>query len=121
MAGGTDEVEASVDAQVDLVLTSRLLLLEHVRLVLVVEELDDGHPRVPVVHVVTEAGGVDHGQPDLEELFLQLGLGDLDLHGLVDLLGVPSLVVGIVLDRRREQSVDEGRLSQARLSSHLRG
>ena len=49
-------------AQVDLVAAARLLLLQHVRLVLVVEELDDGHPRVAVVDVVAEAGRVDDGK-----------------------------------------------------------
>jgi hypothetical protein len=48
-----------VHAEVDLVLAARLLLLEHIGLMLVVEELDDGHPRVAVVDVVAEAGGVD--------------------------------------------------------------
>ena len=38
----------------------------------------------------------------LEELLLQLGLGNLNLDGLVDLLLVPSLVIGIVLDGSRE-------------------
>ena len=32
---------------------------------------------------------------------------------------VSSLVVGVVLDRGGEEGVDEGRLSQARLSSNL--
>lgn len=44
VAGGTDEVQAGVDTEVDLVLAAGLLLLKHVRLVLVVKELDDGHP-----------------------------------------------------------------------------
>jgi hypothetical protein len=55
----------------------------------------------------------------LEELLLQLSLGDLDLDGLVDLLLVSSLVVGIVLNRRREKCVDEGSLSQAGFTSDL--
>jgi hypothetical protein len=59
VAGGADEVEAGVHAEVDLVLAAGLLLLEHIGLMLVVEELDDGHPRVAVVDVVAEAGGVD--------------------------------------------------------------
>ncbi len=55
----------------------------------------------------------------LEELLLELSLGNLNLHGLVDLLLVPPLVIGIVLDGSREQGVDERRLSQARLASNL--
>lgn len=41
---GSDEVEASVHPHIDLVRTTGLLLLEHVRLMLVVQELDDGLP-----------------------------------------------------------------------------
>ena len=44
VAGGTDEVQAGVDAEVDFLHAARLLLLEHVALVLVVEKLDDGLP-----------------------------------------------------------------------------
>ena len=64
VAGRADEVEAGVDAEVDLVLPAGLLLLQHVRLVLVIEELDYGHPRIPVVDVVAEAGGIDDGKTD---------------------------------------------------------
>ncbi|KAG9766064.1 cdc12 like protein, partial [Aureobasidium melanogenum] len=42
VTSGTDEVQTGVDAQVDALTTTGLLLLEHVGLVLVVEELDDG-------------------------------------------------------------------------------
>lgn len=55
----------------------------------------------------------------LEELLLQLSLCDLDLDGLVDLLLVSPLVIGIVLDGRGEQGVDEGGLSEARFASNL--
>jgi hypothetical protein len=117
VAGGTDKVEAGVHAEVDLVLAARLLLLEHVGLMLVVEELDDGHPRVAVVDIVAEAGGVDDSKANLEELLLQLSLGDLDFDRLVDLLLVPALVIGVVLDGGGEERVDEGGLAQARLAS----
>jgi len=66
VAGGADEVQARVHTEIDLVLATGLLFLKHVRLVLVVEELDNGHPRVPVVHVVAEAGCVDNGQADCD-------------------------------------------------------
>jgi len=54
----------------------------------------------------------------LEELLLQLGLGDLDLDGLVDLLGVTAAVVGVVLDGGGEEGVDKGGLAQARLAGN---
>lgn len=55
----------------------------------------------------------------LEELLLKLGLCDLDLDGLVDLLLVSPLVIGIVLDGRGEEGVDEGGLAEARFASNL--
>jgi len=64
VASGADEVQAGVNTEIDLIRAARLLLLKHVRLMLVVEELDDGLPRVAVVDVVTETGGVDNGQTD---------------------------------------------------------
>ena len=62
MASRADEVQTGVDTEIDLLLTARLLLLEHVGFVLVVEELDDGHPRVTVVDVVSESRGINDGQ-----------------------------------------------------------
>lgn len=64
VACGPDEVQAGVDTQVDLIGAARLLLLQHVRFMLVVQELDDGLPRVAVVHIVAEAWGVNDGKAD---------------------------------------------------------
>ena len=93
MACRLDEVEAGVDAEVDLLLALGLLLLAHVRLVLVVNEVDDGSPRVTVVDVVAEARGINDGELRLELLLLELGLDDLDLGELVELLVVAATVV----------------------------
>lgn len=54
----------------------------------------------------------------LEELLFQLSLCNLDLDGLVHLLGVSALVVCVVLDGGREKGVDEGRLSKAGFTSN---
>ena len=59
VAGGADEVQAGVHAEVNLFQAARLLLLQHVRLMLIIQELDDGHPRVTVVDIVAKARGVD--------------------------------------------------------------
>jgi hypothetical protein len=42
VAGRPDEVQASMDAKVTLLAALGLLLLDHVRLMLVVNEVDDG-------------------------------------------------------------------------------
>jgi hypothetical protein len=44
MSSRSDEVQTCVNTEIDLVNAARLLLLEHVRLMLVVQKLDDGHP-----------------------------------------------------------------------------
>ena len=64
VASRANEVQAGVHAEIDLIAALRLLLLQHERLVLVIEELDDGLPGVAVVDVVAEARGVDDGQTD---------------------------------------------------------
>ena len=63
--------------------------------------------------------GRDLARRTLEELLLELSLGDLNLDRLVHLLVVSSLVVGIVLDGGGEKGVDEGCLSKTRLASNL--
>lgn len=98
MSGRADEVEAGVDTEIDLLCTAWLLLLEHIRLMLIVKELDNWLPGVAVVDIVAKARCVDDGQSDLEELLLKLGLCDLNLDSLVDLLVVTALVVGVVFD-----------------------
>lgn len=62
VSGGSDEVQASVHTHVNLVGTAGLLLLEHVRLMLVIQELDDGLPRITVVDIVAEAGGINDSE-----------------------------------------------------------
>lgn len=82
-----------MDPQIRLFIPLGLLLLTHVRLMLVVNEFDDGHPRVTVVDVVTEAGGINDSELDFELLLFKLCLDDLDLSQLVKLLVVPPVVV----------------------------
>lgn len=86
---------------------------------LIVQELDNWHPRIAVVDIVSEARGINNCQTDyevsvasnctclssthtFEELLLELGLCDLDFNGLVDLLCVSALVIRVVLDRSGE-------------------
>jgi hypothetical protein len=105
-----------VYAQVSLLLALGLLLLAHIRLMLVVDELDDGGPGVAVVDVVPEARGVDDGELDLELLLLELGLDDLDLGELVELLDMASAVVLCGRQLGGEEGVDERRFAQSRLA-----
>lgn len=117
MPSGTDEVKACMHAQIDLVGAAWLLLLQHIALVLVVEEFDDGLPAIAVVDVVAEPGSVDNGQAHLEKFLLQFGLGDLNFDRLVNLLGMAAAVIGVILNGCGEEGVDERRLAQPRLTS----
>lgn len=46
---------------------------------LVIDELDNGGPRVGVVDVVAKSRGVDDSELDFELFLLELGFDDLDL------------------------------------------
>lgn len=71
MTGRADKVQASMNAHVDLPCTSRLLFLDHVTLVLIIQEFDDWNPAVSVVHIVSKTGSVDDSQLDLKVLLFE--------------------------------------------------
>ena len=116
MPSWPNEVQASMDTQVGLLRALGLLLLSHICLMLVVNEVDDGAPRVAVVHVVAKARGVDDSELDLELFLLELSLDNLNLSELVKLF---VMAPAVVLGRRelgRKKGVDESRLAQPRLA-----
>ena len=106
-----------MDAHVELLATIWLLLLAHVALVLVIDKVDDGGPRVLVVDIVAKPRGVDDCKLDPELFLLEFGLDDIDLGVLV--LELLCVSIGIVAGRcelGREQGVDQCRLAQPRLA-----
>ena len=72
VAGGADKVQAAVDTHVAELLALGLLVLTHVRLVLIIDKVHNGHPAVAVVGVVAESGCINDGQFDVELLLLEL-------------------------------------------------
>jgi hypothetical protein len=94
--GRANEIQARVHAQVGLLVTLRLLLLAHIRLVLVVNEVDDRRPRVAVVDIVSKTRRVDNSELDFELLLFELCLDDVHFRKLVELLMMTAIVV---LDR----------------------
>ena len=70
VSGWADEIQAGVYTHIDLVCTPRLLLLQHVRLVLVVEKLDDRLPGIAVVDIVTKSRGINNSQANYTAQFL---------------------------------------------------
>ena len=138
MTSWADEIQASMYTEVDLFGSARLLLLKHVRLMLIIQEFDDGLPRIAVVDVVPETGSVDNGEANygrlvmvcrrywlygygctLEEFLLELSFCNFDFHSFVNLLGVPSSMVCVIFDGGGEEGVYERRLAKARLASNL--
>jgi hypothetical protein len=59
---------------------------------LIVNEVDDGGPRITVVNVVTESRCVNHCELDFELLLFKLRLDDLNFGELVQLLVVTPVV-----------------------------
>lgn len=59
------------------------------------------------------------GELTFKELLLELSFSDFDFDSLVNLFGMTTLVIGVVLDSGGEECVDECSLSEARLSSDL--
>lgn len=53
-----------MDTEINLLGAARLLLLQHVRLVLIIEELDNRLPGIAVVDIVAEARCVNDSQTD---------------------------------------------------------
>ena len=116
MPSRPNEIQTRMHPEVYLVLPLGLLLLPHIRLMLVVNEIDNRCPRVAVVDVVAESGGVDDSELRLELLLLELSFNDLDLGELVELLLVaPGVVLGGG-ELGREEGVDEGRLPKTGLA-----
>ena len=93
MSSRTNEIKASMDTEVDLLVSLGLLLLTHICLVLVVNKFYNGEPRVTVVDVVTESRGVNDCEFDLELTFLELSFDNFDLCQFVQLLVMTLVVV----------------------------
>ena len=95
MPSRPDEVQASMNSQVTFLSSLRLLLLAHVRLMLIVNKVDDRQPRITVVDIVAESRCVNYSELDLELFFLELGFDDIDLGELVELFVVtPAVALG---------------------------
>ena len=112
MSRGPYEVQAGMDPEINLVLPLRLLLLAHVGLMLVINEVNNGCPGVTVVDVVAKARRVNDRQLSLELLLLELRLDDLNLGELVELLVATTVVVLGRVQLGSEKRVDQGRLTK---------
>ncbi len=80
MSGRSNKEETSVNTEIRFLAALGLLFLSHVNLVLVINKIDNGRPGVTVVDVVTETRRVDDRELDLERLFFQFCLDNIDLY-----------------------------------------
>jgi predicted RNA-binding protein len=118
VAGGLDEKQAAVDTGIlEVALTLGGELLAEVGAVLVLDVLDDGVPAALVVDQVAVAGRVDDVQTQTHAILLD------DVGHRVDGRGGARLFVGLeatlaVHQVRREDGVDERRLSETGLACH---
>lgn len=121
MAGGSDEVQAAVDAGVlDVPLTLRRKLFPQVRTVLVLDVLDDGVPAAVVVDEVAVAGCVDDVEAEAHAVLLD-DVGDwVDLGGAAD--GLVGREAAFAVDQvGGEDGVYEGGLAEAGLTCEESG
>jgi hypothetical protein len=64
VSGRSDKVQAGVNTEINLINTTRLLLLQHIGFMLVIQELDNWHPGIAVVDIVAEARSIDDRETD---------------------------------------------------------
>ena len=108
MSCRSDEIQTSVHPHVAFIATFGLLLLSHVNFMLIVHEINDGCPAIPVVDVIPKARRINNSEFHFEGLFFQFCLDNLDLGEFVHLLEMPA---GVVLgwgELGGEEGVDEG-------------
>ena len=66
-----NKVETAVHTHVAQLEALGLLLLTHIRLVLVINKVDNGHPAVAIVGIISKSRSVNHRQLDIELLLLE--------------------------------------------------
>lgn len=113
VASGLDEEDAGMDAVVDNVHAVNLVLSVEVRVEALLNVLDNGAPRLVVVHKVTEAGRVDDGQAQANARLLDVGADGLDLDSLRNDVERRALLLLGGVEGRVEEGVDKSRLSEA--------
>ena len=107
MARWRNKVQTRMHTGVDELAAVGLLLLTQVRLVLVVNKVDERDPAVAVIHIVAEAGRVDNREVHAELLFLQLGSDHIDLDSLVELRHMALRIVRSGRELSAKECVDD--------------
>jgi hypothetical protein len=111
-----DEVDTCMDAVVNDVHPVDLVLCVQVSIEALLNVFDDRTPGVLVVHEVAKSWRVNHGQAQAYAILLNVCAYRLYRHSLGHNLGRRRLALFGRIQRRVEQSVNEGGLSKARLA-----
>lgn len=61
MTRGSNEIKTSMYSKINSTFTGGLLFLSHEALMLIIEELIDGHPTIMIVDIITETRGINDG------------------------------------------------------------
>lgn len=103
MTSGANEVETRMYAHISLVGSIWLLFLSHMALMLIIDEIDDGRPRVFIIDIVAKTRSINDCELDFELLLLKFCLDDIYLGIFIfELLDVTPDVVFACSELRRE-------------------
>lgn len=116
VASGLDEENTGVNSVVDNVHAVDLVLGIEVRVESLLNVVDNGAPRLIVVHKVTETGGVDNGEAKTDTSLLNVGADGLNGDGLGNDVKARALALLGRVERGVEEGVNQSRLAQARLA-----
>lgn len=116
VAGRLDEENASVDSVVHNVHTVDLVLGIQVCVISLLDVLDNGSPRLVVVHEITETRGIDNGEAETDTSLLDVCTDRLNSNGLGNDVQARSLALLGRVQGSVEQSVDQSGLSKARFT-----
>lgn len=116
VASRLDEEDAGVNSVVNNVHAVDLVLSIKIGVVALLNVVGDRAPRLVIVDKVTKSGGVNDSQAKADTSFLDIGADGLDGDGLGDDLEAGSLALLGRVEVGVEESVDEGRLAEARFT-----
>lgn len=113
VASRLDEENAGMNAVVDNVHAVNLVLRIKVGIEALFDVVDDRAPRLVIVDEVAKAGGVNHRQPQTHASLLDISADGLNRDSLGNDVEAGLLALFRRVQRRVEESVDQGRLSEA--------
>lgn len=116
VAGGLNEEHTSMDAVIHNVHAVHFVLGIEVRIKTLLDVVDNGPPRLVIVHKVAEARGINDSQPKANTGLLDICADGLDGDGLGNDVEAGSLALLGGIKGSVEESVNESGLSKTRFT-----